>query len=58
MSKSLKEWMKENRYTITAFAKKLGISRNYLSQIVNNNKKPGKLLKDLIESVTEREVKI
>ena len=45
---TLLEMLKENRWTVTEFAKRIGVSRQYLYQVANGKDKPSK---DLIEKM-------
>ncbi len=49
----LKAWMEENRYTTALLARKIGVSRNYLSTVINGNKKMSDKLQLLIETFIE-----
>ena len=53
----LRQYLIENRITITEFAERVGVSRNYLNQLVLGNYKPGKSLAKVIESETQGLVK-
>ena len=53
----LKLWLYKNGFSITFFAKKMGVSRSYLSLVINNKKNPSKRLKCYIQHLTENEVK-
>lgn len=55
MSK-LKEYLFFKQLSVTEFAKKLGISRGHLNQIVLKNTKPSRLLAKEIERATSGEV--
>lgn len=52
----LKVWLIENDYTTADFADLLGISRTYLSLILNGRKNPGPTLKKLIRVATRKQV--
>lgn len=41
MSLQLKDWLKQNRYTVTAAAKEIGVGRQFLSDIINGRNRPG-----------------
>lgn len=45
---TLLEMLKENRWTVTEFAKRIGVSRQYLYRVANGKEKPSK---DLIEKM-------
>ena len=45
---TLLEMLKENRWTVTEFAKRIGVSRQYLYRVAEGKKKPSK---DLIEKM-------
>ncbi len=53
----LQRWLKENNIKISDFAKKLGVHRTHLSDIVNGHIKPSWILARLIEYETNQEVK-
>jgi plasmid maintenance system antidote protein VapI len=53
----LKLYLVENRISITDFSKELGCSRMHLNDIVNDKRKCGKSLAQLIEIKTQGEVK-
>ncbi len=53
----LKEYLFYNHLTVTKFAKTVGISRNYISQITLDKMKPSRLLANEIERLTEGQVK-
>jgi len=53
----LKKWLKENNIKISDFAKRLGIHRTYLSDIVNGHETPSWTLARLIEYETNGEIK-
>lgn len=52
----LREYLEKHKMTQTAFAKKIGISREYMSRIMNGTK-PGPHLRAHIELVTGGAVK-
>ncbi len=54
---ALQKWLKERNIKISDFAKRLGIHRTYLSDIVNGHETPSWTLARLIEYETEGEVK-
>ena len=53
----LQKWLKENNIKISEFAKRLGIHRTYLSDIVNGHETPSWTLARLIEYETNGEIK-
>ena len=53
----LKIYLVKNRISITDFSKQLGCSRMHLNDIVNDKRKCGKSLAQLIEIKTNGEVK-
>lgn len=53
----LKLYLVEKRISITDFSKELGCSRMHLNDIVNDKRKCGKSLAQLIEIKTNGEVK-
>lgn len=53
----LKKWMKDNRWTVVAMAKRLGISATMLHYILSGKRRPGVELAKGIQRVTEGEVK-
>lgn len=53
---TLREFLKDNRITVTDFAKKLGCSRSYLSRVIWGDIKPGKMLAKVIELETKGKV--
>ncbi len=53
----LKEWMKENRWTNAAFARSLNCTRTHISQIANKRTCAGKFLSQMIEHLTDGQVK-
>lgn len=52
----LKDYLYFNRITITNFAKTLGISRCYMTMIVNGKFKPSARIAKLIEDGTNGEI--
>jgi DNA-binding transcriptional regulator YdaS (Cro superfamily) len=54
---TLREYMFYNDMTVTAFAKLVGVTRNYISQISRGHMKPSRLLAKEIERITEGKVK-
>ncbi len=54
---SLKEYLFYKQISITDFAKNIGASRNYISQITLGKAKPSKFLAKEIERMTDGEVK-
>ncbi len=52
----LREYLFYNRISITAFSKTLGVSRNYLNQLVLGNLLPSKILAQMIEIRTKGQV--
>jgi len=53
----LQQWLKENNIKVSDFAKRLGIHRTYLSDIVNGHETPSYTLAKLIEYETNGEVR-
>lgn len=53
----LRKYLTDNRITITEFARKIGVSRGYLSQITIGNLIPSSRLSRLIEIESEGFVK-
>lgn len=53
----LKLYLVENRITVTDFSKELGVTRNYLSGIINGKLKCGKYLAQIIEMKTNGKIK-
>ena len=41
---TLLEMLKENRWTVTEFAKRIGVSRQYFYQVAKGEEKPSKAL--------------
>ena len=46
---TLLEMLKENRWTVTEFAKRIGVSRQYLYQVAKGKEKPSK---ELVEKMS------
>lgn len=46
---TLLEMLKENRWTVTEFAKRIGVSRQYLYRVANGKEKPSN---ELVEKMS------
>ena len=46
---TLLEMLKENRWTVTEFTKRIGVSRQYFYQVANGKEKPSK---ELVEKMS------
>lgn len=51
------KWLFEKRTTVTEFAKQLGISRGYLSDIISRKYIPSRHIANKIQTLTKNHVK-
>lgn len=53
---NLRDYLHFKRISVTDFAKKIKFTRVHISKVVNETRKPGKHLADIIETATNGEV--
>jgi len=53
---NLQDWLYTNKMSVTEFAKSLGVSRDWISRIINKGVKPGDRLARDISLATEGKV--
>lgn len=52
----LKEYLFKHRITVKEFSERVNYARGYISSVVNG-KKPGRILAEMIEKITNGEIK-
>lgn len=54
---NLREWLKVNRYTVSAFSKLINVNRPYIHDWMSGKRRPSKTILMILRSVTRGKVK-